>query len=218
MSRGALAAAALLTVAAVGCGAPASGPDTRPEAGAATDVPPSSTSGSQPDGTAPAPAPAREGRTAASQRVTFAPRMVVLPDAARAPVRPATTRAGELVVPEDVRHVGWWDGSAAAGDPFGSTVVAGHVDSATAGLGYFARLLDVRPGEQVTLRAGSRRAVYRVRSVRTLDKQSLATTAGVLDQTGPHRLVLITCSGTFTPGEGYDSNLVVVADPVGPAR
>ncbi|GAA4690562.1 class F sortase [Nocardioides nanhaiensis] len=217
MRARALVVAALLSAATAGCGAPATTPDAR--SGTATSPGPSGrTPDTAPDGAGPTPAPAREGRTAASQRVTFAPQAVVLPDGARAPVRPATTRAGELVVPEDVRHVGWWDGSAAAGDPFGSTVVAGHVDSATAGLGYFARLLDVRPGEQVTLRAGARRAVYRVTSVRTLDKQSLATTAGVLDQTGPHRLVLITCSGSFTPGEGYDSNLVVVAEPVGPAR
>ena len=45
-----------------------------------------------------------------------------------------------LRVPENVRHVGWWDGSAYAGDPFGTTVIAGHVDSASEGLGFFARL------------------------------------------------------------------------------
>jgi len=54
---------------------------------------------------------------------------------ARAAVEPAITVDGELQVPTNVDHVGWWDGSAAAGDPFGSTVIAGHVDSATQGIG-----------------------------------------------------------------------------------
>ena len=36
--------------------------------------------------------------------------------------------------------------SAEAGDPFGNTVVAGHVDSATDGLGFFVRLLKIKKG------------------------------------------------------------------------
>jgi hypothetical protein len=39
-------------------------------------------------------------------------------------VLPATTVDGLLKVPENVQHVGWWDGSAQAGEPFGSTVIA----------------------------------------------------------------------------------------------
>ena len=42
--------------------------------------------------------------------------------------------------------MGWWDGSARAGEPFGSTVIAGHVDSATEGIGFFARLLQDQGG------------------------------------------------------------------------
>ena len=53
-----------------------------------------------------------------------------------------------------MRHVGWWDGSASVGDPYGSTVIAGHVDSATGGLGYFSRLLSIKKGERVTVRRG----------------------------------------------------------------
>ncbi|MGI3781811.1 MAG: hypothetical protein ACRYG2_13645, partial [Janthinobacterium lividum] len=85
------------------------------------------------DGAAP---PAAVGTVAASNRVTFVPNLVVLPGGAAAPVQPAATRDGELQVPENVQHVGWWDGSAEVGDPFGNTVVAGHVDSATDGLGF----------------------------------------------------------------------------------
>ena len=95
------------------------------------------------DGSAP---PATVGKPAASNRVTFVPDRVVLPGGDAAPVQPAVTRDGELQVPENVQHVGWWDGSARAGDPFGNTVIAGHVDSATDGLGFFVRLLVAEEG------------------------------------------------------------------------
>jgi LPXTG-site transpeptidase (sortase) family protein len=134
-------------------------------------------------------------------------------------VEPAQTVDMVLAVPEDVRHVGWWDGSAYAGDPFGSTVIAGHVDSATEGLGFFARLLQVRRGDVVTLADGEHEQRYRISSVRTVAKQSLATGSAAFEQTGEHRLVLITCTGAYLPEQGgYASNLVVTAEPVGDAR
>ncbi len=158
---------------------------------------------------------AREGRTASSERVTFVPERVRLPGGQSAPVDRARTVDGELTVPEDVRHVGWWDGSSSINDVLGTTVIAGHVDSASAGLGYFARLLRAEPGELLTVGGDGHEQMYRVVSVESKSKQTLAVTGDVFDQDGAHRLVLITCAGTFRPGVGYDSNLVVVAEPVG---
>ncbi|WP_328988977.1 class F sortase [Kribbella sp. NBC_01245] len=158
---------------------------------------------------------ARVGTPAASQRFRFIPAQLVLPGGATAPVQPASTTDGLLVVPEDVRAVGWWDGGAQAGDPFGSVVLAGHVDSATEGLGFFVRLLRVRPGERVVLRGGGRSATYRVSSVKSVPKDALATTSGAFSQTDAHRLVLITCTGAFNRARGgYANNLVVTAIPV----
>ena len=132
---------------------------------------------------------------------------------------PAVTVNGELKVPENVQHVGWWDGSAEAGEPFGATVIAGHVDSATEGIGFFARLLRIKVGDTVTLRADSHWLKYRVTSVRKVAKKALATDSQALNQTGRHRLVLITCTGNYHRDRGgYDSNLVVVGKPVGLAR
>jgi LPXTG-site transpeptidase (sortase) family protein len=162
---------------------------------------------------------ARLGAPAPSTRVRFVPTSVVLPGGARAAVEPAQTVDTVLAVPENVRHVGWWDGSAEAGDPFGSTVIAGHVDSASEGLGFFARLLRVQRGEVVTVQDGQHRQRYRITSVRTVAQQALATTSAAFDQTGAHRLVLITCTGAYHPERGgYQSNLVVVAEPLGAAR
>ena len=162
---------------------------------------------------------ARVGKPGATERVHFVPEMLILPGNARAGVVPAATVNGQLQVPEDVAHVGWWDGSAYAGDPFGSTVIAGHVDSAHGGKGFFARLLRVKVGDVVTLRAGPRRLSYRISKVAAVDRQALATNSNAFGQTGAHRLVLITCTGTYRRDRGgYENNLVVTGKPLGLAR
>lgn len=203
-----------LVVALGGCGATDSGAAT-PEVSASSASPSVAKASA-----APAPVPsARVGAAAPSTRIRFVPTSVVLAGGAAAVVEPAATVGGELKVPENVKHVGWWDGSAEAGDPFGTTVIAGHVDSATEGLGFFSRLLVVKKGQVVTVRHGRHSARYRVTSVRTVKKQALATSSSAFDQLGDHRLVLITCGGAYRADRGgYDSNVVVTAAPLGSAR
>ena len=70
----------------------------------------------------------------------FVPVKLILPGREAAEIVPVSTVDGELQVPKHVDHLGWWDGSSWLNDPFGSTVIAGHVDSATEGLGFFAKL------------------------------------------------------------------------------
>jgi LPXTG-site transpeptidase (sortase) family protein len=163
--------------------------------------------------------PGRVGTPAATQRVRFIPTSLVMPGGAKADVLPAATVSGQLVVPEHVQRVGWWDGGAEAGDPFGSVVIAGHVDSAKEGVGFFARLLKVKSGEVVVLRGAGHTASYRVNSVTSVPKGALATESGAFDQTGDHRLVLITCTGAYDRSRGgYEKNLVVSATPLGLAK
>ncbi|WP_375426603.1 class F sortase [uncultured Friedmanniella sp.] len=216
MRRGRLAGAAVvLAFGLAGCGSPVT------PGSAGLPEPAASTPSSVPSSTAPPePVPsARVGAAAPSTRVRFVPTSVVLSGGATAVVEPAATVGGELKVPENVQHVGWWDGSAEAGDPFGTTVIAGHVDSATEGLGFFSRLLAVKKGQVVTVTHGHHRARYRVTSVKTVKKQALATSSSAFDQLGDHRLVLITCGGAYRADRGgYDSNVVVTAAPLGPAR
>ena len=90
---------------------------------AAQGAPGTSTAGNVSQGQS-SVAPARQGRAAESQRIQFIPEHLTLPEQATAAVFPAATVDGVLRVPEDVHHVGWWDGSARAGEPFGSTVIA----------------------------------------------------------------------------------------------
>jgi LPXTG-site transpeptidase (sortase) family protein len=195
-------------------------------AGASSALPtPTSTFSFQTRGTPSVPAtllsapPGRIGTPAPSQRIRFVPQQVVLPGGAHASVLTATTVAGQLQVPARAQNVGWWDGGAEAGDPFGSVVLAGHVDTKSEGLGYFARLLDVRRGEVVVLHGSGHTASYRVVSIVSVRKDALATTSGAFDQTAGHRLVLITCTGAYDASRGgYEDNLVVTALPIGLAK
>ena len=162
---------------------------------------------------------ARVGKAGKTERATFVPEVVVLPGDAEAPVQPAATVDGQLMVPENVGHVGWWDGSASAGDPFGSTVIAGHVDAANGATGFFQRLERMKKGDVVTLRGDQRRLSYRVSSVQDIPRRALADDSRAFDQGGDHRLVLITCTGDYIRSRGgYQKNLVVTATPIGLPR
>jgi hypothetical protein len=156
------------------------------------------------------------GRVGATQGHRWIPAKVVLPGGASAPVRPAITVDGQLKVPERVTNVGWWDGGSEVGDPFGSVVIAGHIDSTNQGLGFFARLPSLRVGERVITRGpDGESAVFRIYRITVVLKAALTTSGAAFDQTGDPRLVLITCAGNFNRDRGgYDSNLVVLAHPV----
>jgi hypothetical protein len=133
----------------------------------------------------------------------------------RAPVVAVTTGPeGALVVPEPPSTVGWWSPSALAGGAGGTTVLAGHVDSLTGGLGALAVLRHVVEGEEIVLLGADGRAVgYRVTARRQYRKAELPLE--VFAAGGPPRLVLITCGGAFDRRtRHYADNVVVFADPV----
>lgn len=121
--------------------------------------------------------------------------------------------SGALQLPEDPARVGWWAGGAVAGAPTGTTVLAGHMDGRHQS-GAMRALLHVAQGDAVDVTDGLGHVhAYRVVSRETtpwnhLDR-SLFTT------TGPPRLALITCGGTFDAGSGrYLDNVVVLAEPM----
>jgi hypothetical protein len=144
------------------------------------------------------------------------PVAVALPDrSVSAPVVPTgTTPDGALVVPDPPTTVGWWSPGALAGATSGTTVLAGHVDSAAAGLGTFAVLRQVGVGERVELRgADGRTLAYRVVARRQLEKAELP--ADLFAHGGPPRLVLITCGGRFDrTTRHYTDNVIVYTEPV----
>jgi LPXTG-site transpeptidase (sortase) family protein len=157
---------------------------------------------------------AREARPAAGD-TRFVPKRIDLPGGAYTAVVPVATVGNELVVPEDPTKVGWWDGSSYVGDPYGSTVIAGHVDAFDRGIGFFFRLWNIKVGERVVLSAGDVRQAYKITTVHQVPRTDLVDDAEVFDIAGPPRLVLITCAGEFRPDRGgYSRNLIVVARPI----
>jgi sortase (surface protein transpeptidase) len=105
---------------------------------------------------------------------------------------------------------------ALAGELYGSVVLAGHIDSREEGVGFFARLLDARPGDRIELSGGGLALTYVVRSNQEVDKDLLAAQAVLVNRSARGRLVLLTCTGTFDRRtRHYDRNLVVTALPVG---
>jgi LPXTG-site transpeptidase (sortase) family protein len=183
-----------------------------------TPVPPTDGPGaSLRDTTAP---PAREGQPGPTQRHPFVPATLTLAPRGTAPATTAvetidTSSTGELTLPKDAGHVGWWQSGALAGDAYGSVVLAGHIDSRDTGVGFFARLLKVRPGDEVVLDGSGYQQRYRVVATRDVPKASLATSTDTFSQGVPGRLVLLTCTGPFDPVTHYPDNLVVTAEPVG---
>jgi len=146
------------------------------------------------------------------------PNVVVLPSGQRVRISPAgTTRAGLLAVPDDVDVAGWWRGGSRLGDPFGSILVAAHVDSRTQGLGPFAELLTAAPGARLRLGSAGLQQAFEVRSRRLVPQGSLVDDSWIFATSGRVRLTLVTCAPPYDASRGGYQNLAVVtAVPLGP--
>lgn len=184
----------------------------RPPAVTAPDVGALTTPGTSVPATAAASAAPRTKPHPTTAVPPGAPHALALPaQRVTAPVVAMGVRSdGELEVPDSVQTVGWWVGSAPAGSATGSTVLAGHVDSASQGVGAFAALRDVSAGSPVVLTDvfGAPHA-YRVTARRTYPKYALPRS---VFSGAP--LVLLTCGGPFDASAGrYRDNIVVYAVP-----
>jgi hypothetical protein len=179
---------------------------------AATRPPPSSATPSPGQSAQPVP-PARR-----ASLVAQAPRTATLPSGRTVPIRAVgTTRTGLLDVPADIEVAGWWRGGSRLGDPFGSILVAAHVDSRTQGLGPFAELLTVDRGARIRLDSDDLRQTFVVRSRRLVPQGSLVDDSWIFAVSGDGRLTLVTCAPPYDAARGGYQNLAVVtALPVGP--
>lgn len=164
------------------------------------------------------PTRAQTGRAAPSQVDAQRPVSLTLPDGSVMRVRAsATTSTGELQIPPDINQAGWWDGGSRLGDPFGAIVVAAHVDSFSQGVGRFAELAGMRPGDAVHLDSAKLSQGFKVVSSTFVPKESLSSAVDLFSADGSPRLVLITCGGAYDPSAGgYQSNVVVVGIPSEP--
>ena len=196
-------AAVVTVVAACAC---AVGDDARPAAEPLNAAPPASAS--------PAAVAERVGAV-----LPEPPRGIRLPNGRRVGIRTiGTTRNGLLDVPADIHLAGWWSGGSRLGDPFGSTLVAAHVDSRTQGLGPFASLLVVRAGDRVHLWSHGLQQTFEVTSLRLRPQGTLGPTSWLHSPEGPRRLTLVTCAGPYDAAHGGYQNLAVItAKPLGRA-
>lgn len=197
----------VLTACADGTAAP---PDARPA--------PSSAASSSAAPSPPAPSPIAPARRARTVLAPEAPRLVTLPSGRAVAVAPAgTRRSGLLDVPDDVGVAGWWEGGSRLGDPFGSILVAAHVDSRTQGLGPFAELLTITRGSRISVGSAGLTQEFVVRSRRLVAQGGLADDAWIHEVSGASRLTLVTCAPPYDASRGGYQNLAVVtAVPLGP--
>jgi hypothetical protein len=169
------------------------------------------------------PAPTSASPAAVAQRVGSvvpeAPQGIQLPDGRRVGIRAVgTTANGVLDVPSDIDVAGWWSGGSRLGDPFGSTLVAAHVDSRTQGLGPFASLLTVRPGDKVFVWSAGLKQAFRITSRRLRPQGAIGPSSPLHSPDGARRLTLVTCAGPYDAARGGYQNLAVVtAEPLGKA-
>ncbi len=205
----------LAVIALSGCGSAAlQGVDTSASAGAPSTAP-SGVTATPGSGIAPPELRTRSAKLSDRLEVdALAPtHLSLLALGVSQPVVPVGVASdGQLNVPADAMSVSWYRYGRGLDGP-GSTVLAGHVDFADR-QGVFWRLDEARTGQVVEVAAGRTTRRYRVSSVRRYPKQELPLTE-LFDDSGPHKLVLITCGGSFDAQQrSYRDNVVVIASPV----
>ncbi|HST65732.1 MAG TPA: class F sortase [Mycobacteriales bacterium] len=163
--------------------------------------------------------PTQDGRVgAAGTTVRPAPVEVELPSiGVRTKVDPVgVDEQGDLQIPEDVADIGWYRFGPRPGDPAGSAVFSGHVDSAEQGQGAFYRLRELDPGDKVVVRTGDGKArTYRVVSREEWPKSEVPLER-IFARGGAARITLVTCGGGFREDiRSYQDNIAVTAVPDG---
>ncbi|WP_424184281.1 class F sortase [Actinokineospora sp. G85] len=203
-----VAAAATTAAAPSGAAIPVAPPPSRTTP--ATTPPPAPPAAQAPPTSAPPAAPEAPPAQPPAQR----PGTVRLTNGGTAAlVRQELAADATLPVPASLGEATWW--GAELDGATGATVLAGHVNW-KGRIGPFSELWDTRVGDPVTVvgQDGVTRR-FTVSKVDTVAKEALPGRAEELfGQTGPHRLVLVTCGGRWVGGhDGYESNRVVTALP-----
>jgi hypothetical protein len=197
-----------------------------------TDRSTATSAGSGPSARVLTPAPANVGTGSGPVVATIATSgsSLVIPSlGVDAPLVPtgATGSVGTaaLTIPSDVHTVAWWDGVIRDGDRTvqedapkpgepGVALIAGHIDSATAGPGALYDLKDLAPGALVEVIGSDQQvSTWRVSTPPdTTRKTALPPSLWVT--TGPPKLALVTCGGPFDAATGhYLDNVIVWATP-----
>lgn len=130
-------------------------------------------------------------------------------------IRPVgVDKDNQVVIPEDIDKVGWYKFGATPGSGQGSSVVVGHRDGRNYGKGAFYNLAALEPDDEVTItNAEGAKLTYRVIGRESIYKEELPIRE-LFREDGSEVLTLISCSGYYVPGEGYEQNVIVTAVPI----
>jgi Sortase domain len=169
--------------------------------------------------------PQRTAKSAPSAKVVVKPapapkpaapeRLVIASIQIDNPVQPVTVTDGVLGLPKDPNDIGWWSGGGIPGSDKGATVLAAHRDSRELGRGVMVRLSEAQVGARIIVKsAGSSEVEFKVTENRNYAKATLPYEQ-LFSQSGPERLVIVTCGGKYITGKGYADNIIVTAVPVG---
>ncbi|HEX7308282.1 class F sortase [Lentzea sp.] len=142
------------------------------------------------------------------------PGSVRLPAGGSATLVRKEVKDGVLPVPDGIGEATWWGTELSGAE--GATVLAGHVDWRGA-KGPFAELWQAQNGREVVIAdSAGKEFRFRIKQIETVRKEELpARAVEFFGPRGPHRLVLVTCGGTWVGGQqGYEANRVVIAEPV----
>jgi hypothetical protein len=160
----------------------------------------------------PGPGPPADVVPASAPGKQYAPLRIEIPAiAASAPVDPLGLNPdGTLQVPADFARAGYYTGRPPPGAT-GPAIIVAHVDSKS-GPAVFARLRDLKPGDEVTVtRADRSRVLFVIDRLESHPKNAFPTKA-VYDPTPGATLRLITCGGSFDRRSGhYRDNTIAFA-------
>jgi len=137
-----------------------------------------------------------------------------------APMVRVGTRHGQVVVPKDVRRVGWWHGSRPLGATTGSSLLVGHVADGRQRPGALSRLREVRRGARIRVVWRWHATWWRVTRI-TYTPRTRDLPSRVWRRSGRRLLNVVTCAHRVVYPNGYyhyRDNLTVTAVPVGKPR
>jgi len=120
----------------------------------------------------------------------------------------------QVVIPEDISQIGWYQFGARPGQGAGSSVLVGHRDGRNYGKGAFYNLSSLKPGDQLTVTTADGESMeYQVTGRESLYKQELPLKE-LFREDGSEVLTLISCIGFYRDGQGYDQNVIITAEPI----
>lgn len=127
--------------------------------------------------------------------------------------RNSTTNGNLVMAVPSTDTAGWLDDSAPLGAREGTSVFAAHVVFKGGVPGPFYELNKLKPGDEIIMRdMNGKNYTYRVYASEVTEGKTLPDE--VYQYSGvPHRIALVTCTGTFIEGH-YDRRMILWAAPV----